>query len=135
MRKNTYPDKKHAKLVIASVLFGVSALLFLVYAPNIHFSIPCVFKRITGIPCFGCGLTRAFALASQLRFVEALSANILFLPVAIGIITYFVCALVEVFAGKSAIGWFNSILSKKWIIAIAVVLAGLSWLYNIVHGV
>jgi hypothetical protein len=35
----------------------------------------CGFRSVTGIPCPGCGMTRAFLLLSQLRVGEALSAN------------------------------------------------------------
>ncbi len=35
----------------------------------------CAFRSVTGIPCPGCGMTRAFLLLSELRVGGALSAN------------------------------------------------------------
>jgi len=61
--------------------------------------------------------------------------NILFLPLAIGMVVYFVCALVDIFTDKHAIEWLNSALSSKWIIAAAVLLMLASWYYNIIRGI
>ena len=126
-------NKAHAIKVAVFFPIGILIFLTLVYVPNIHFAIPCFFLRITGIPCPGCGLTRAFAAISRFDLVEAIRANILFLPLTLGGAAYFICALVEVFSGKPAIARFNSILSKKWIIALAVILTALSWIYNIIR--
>jgi hypothetical protein len=35
----------------------------------------CAFRSVTGIPCPGCGMTRAFLLLSQLRLGEAFATN------------------------------------------------------------
>ena len=61
--------------------------------------------------------------------------NLLFLPLTIGAITYFVCALIEVFTDKRAIRWLNSMLANKWVIAFAVILMLTSWGYNIWRGI
>jgi len=35
----------------------------------------CAFRSVTGIPCPGCGMTRAFLLLSQLRLGDAFATN------------------------------------------------------------
>ena len=71
--------------VLRLVIAGVFALMLvsgLAYAflgvdslAHVHLSLPCVFRAVTGVPCPGCGMTRAFLLLSQLRVEDALAAN------------------------------------------------------------
>jgi len=110
---------------------GVAAALLAFATP---FSMPCIFKLVTGLPCSGCGLTRSVVLAMQLDFVGAITMNILFLPLAIGAMAYFSGALLDLFAGKHTIDWLNAFLAKKLILAIIVMLAAVSWGYNIIRG-
>ena len=98
---------------------------------NTSFSVPCLFKLITGIPCPGCGLTRAFVLASQFNFIGAITANILFLPVFIGMAAFLLCAVLDAFFGKQAVKRLNLALNKKWIIALLAMLTAVSWYFNI----
>jgi len=113
----------------------VLGVLVLILITNTSFSIPCIWKLLFGMPCSGCGLTRAFILASQLKFFEAVTMNILFLPLAIGTAAYFMCVLIDTFFDKKAVIGFNLILSKKWFFVFAVILTGLSWYYNIIRGI
>ena len=46
----------------------------------------CMFKRITGIPCAGCGMTRAFLELYKLNIAAAFSYNLLALPLLIAFI-------------------------------------------------
>jgi len=123
-------DKKHAKWFLLAVAIAAGVLLITAATP---FAIPCVFRLITGIPCPGCGLSRAFLYAVRLDFLAALRMNILFVPLLVGGTAYLVCALLEL-RGKPAIARLNKALSKKWVIVIAVVLTAASWAYNIVYG-
>jgi len=125
------PDKKHAKWVLLA--FGATAGILLVTALT-PFAIPCVFRLVAGIPCPACGLSRAFLYVLRLDFFAALRMNILLLPLIIGGTVYLVCALLEL-RGKPAIARLNAVLSKKWIIALAAVLAAASWAYNIIYGI
>ena len=93
--------------------------------------IPCLVRLLIDIPCPGCGLTRAFAMASRFDILGAITMNLLFLPIALGGAAYFAGAVLDVFTGKHVVNWLNKFLSKKWIIALAVVLTGVSWGYNV----
>ena len=125
-------SKQHAKRIIMAYGIGVLVFAAILYTP---FFIPCIWKMITGIPCPGCGLTRAFIFAVQFNFIEAVRMNILFLPLSAGMTVFFVCALADVFAGRQWIKRVNSFLAKKWVVALAAILTALSWYYNIVRGV
>ena len=125
-------SKRFARRVIFAYVVGVLALLI---AANTPFYIPCLWKLAFGIASPACGLTRAFILASQFNLIEAAKMNILFLPLAVGMAIYFACALADAFFGKQAIKRFNCFFSQKWFIALAAVLAALSWYYNIVREI
>jgi hypothetical protein len=58
--------------VIALTVLGISAA----FKPESLPKIPlCTFKQITGRPCPGCGMTRAFCSISHARFSEAFHFN------------------------------------------------------------
>jgi uncharacterized membrane protein len=120
-----------AKNVLWIYAIGVWVFVAILYTP---LRIPCIWHTITGIPCPGCGLTRAFISASRLDFVGAMQENILFLPILVIMIAYFVGALIEIFLNKRAINWINSILNQKWMIAIGIILLLISWYLNIMRG-
>lgn len=58
------PSRFVIKLIILCTFIGV--LLFWVMMDW-----PCLFRRITGIPCIGCGLSRAWLAALRLDFYSA----------------------------------------------------------------
>lgn len=62
------------------VLFGTGLALYLL-------DIGCVFRAITGVPCPGCGMTRAWLEALHLDFYAALAYHPLFwcVPIVFGV--------------------------------------------------
>lgn len=69
------------RLLIAAV-FTVVLVSGLAYAflgmdflTHSDLGLPCAFRSVTGSPCPGCGMTRAFLLLSQLRINDALATN------------------------------------------------------------
>ena len=59
------------KLIVTAVVLMYTVMLYI--SP-----VSCVFLTITGIPCPGCGMTRAILSVLQLRFVEAFSYHAMF---------------------------------------------------------
>jgi len=130
--KNISTHKAHAIRVLLAYGAGVLVLGAIIHSP---LSIPCISKLLFDAQCPGCGLTRSFVMASQFNLWGAMTMNILFLPLTIGMIVYFACALIDAFTDRQAIDWLNSALSSKWIIAAAVLLMLASWYYNVVRGI
>jgi hypothetical protein len=126
------PDKKRATKILIIYALGVLTVIIIANTP---FFIPCIFLWLTGIPCPGCGLGRAFILASQFDFLGAIKTNILFLPLTLGFAAYFAAACIDLCTNKNAEKRLNAFLAKKWVIIIAVILTGVSWYLNISGGV
>ena len=73
------PDRV-LRLAIAAVFAvmlasGLAQFLGVDSLAHVDLSLPCVVRAVTGIPCPGCGMTRAFLLLSQLRLDDAMEAN------------------------------------------------------------
>jgi hypothetical protein len=94
----------------------------------------CLWKRLLGFPCPGCGLTRAFLLLSRLRFAEAVARNILTVPFLISVSAVLFCFIADLFFHKRRLRSLGAALTSKPAIAAAAVLAILSWGYNIAVG-
>lgn len=70
---------KKEKLLL---LLGYGAILCVFW----FFKLPCLFQHFLGIPCPGCGMTRAVLAALRLDFAEAFSYHAMFwsLPLLFG---------------------------------------------------
>lgn len=121
-------SKTYAKNVLLTYGLGAVLLLLIALTP---FTIPSVFRLVFGVPCPACGLTRAFLHALRLNFIQAMQMNILFAPIAIGALVYFVCAVLELFFDKKVFDRLNATLAKKRYTALGVLLMLASWGYNL----
>lgn len=96
---------------------GILAAIIFVAVATLLFGGVCYFKRITGIPCPGCGLTRSFLLILQGKFSQAWELH----PFAYGWIVFAIIFLVDryVLRGKEVL----------WKIALIVLCMGMLVLY------
>ena len=65
------------------------AATFMVSPEDLAGFLVCPFHQVTGLPCPGCGLTRAFCCISRLQFLEAWHHNpfgYLFYAMALGLV-------------------------------------------------
>ena len=129
------PNKKRAIKVFSVYIAG---LVFYALTTLTPFSIPCLIRTVSGIPCPGCGLTRAFIMAGQMDIFGAITMNILFLPLVILGAAYFICACMDFFGknpNSSAISRLNIRLNSKWFLIPIIPLVVASWAYNIIRGI
>lgn len=75
---------RHDRLMHELPLFilasGVVVLSFLLPALKSHHAwvnIPCIFYKVTGVPCLACGLTRSFVFTAHGNFVHAFEMHLL----------------------------------------------------------
>ncbi len=70
-----------ARILLASALVGVAAVVFF-FNPATHTFYPvCEFHRLTGLNCAGCGMTRALYALLHGKILTALHDNSLFVLV------------------------------------------------------
>jgi len=114
--------------------FSLCVIFGILYAGVFSMPAFCIVKAISGIPCPGCGLTRACAHLAAFRFAEAARQNILVAPFALSVFLGGACFLADRFFGKKWLARFHFMLTSKPAVASAAVLAFSSWVYNIVIG-
>lgn len=79
--------RKRNSIIFISVLgiiACIGAVIVKKYNPEEHsFFIPCIFYKLTGIKCAGCGMTRAIHNLLNGRIKEAIWYNLMLLPSAV----------------------------------------------------
>lgn len=79
--------KKRNSIIFISILAIIAcigAVIVKKYNPEEHsFFIPCIFYKLTGIKCAGCGMTRAIHNLLNGRIKEAIWYNLMLLPSAV----------------------------------------------------
>ncbi len=91
---------------------------------------PCLFFKLTGIPCPSCGLTTSFAHSARLHFYQA------FIAQPFGVIAFsltVICIPLFVFLIRRRIAWSTVIHARgvDWLIYALIAIYLLSWLYKI----
>lgn len=93
----------------------------------------CIFKGLTGIPCPGCGTTRAAVALARLEFADAFSRY----PLQSLVWSVFVAggfvAAGWVLSGRDLPSWPRRL--PVWVVVLVVALAAANWGYCISTGV
>ena len=87
-------------------MIGIILISFLYYKfySIYHIGIPCIFHKITGLYCPGCGITRALFALFELDLKKALQYNILIFIIGPFLLYYFI---------KKTYNWILSKEEKK----------------------
>lgn len=96
--------------VIFSLVITSGVLLYFWEVDSIHY-LPrvslCPFHFITGIPCPGCGMTRAFLTLGQLKMKEAIALNPFSIPLLSVMIFYLWLGYIPRFLQQKAVLRFS----------------------------
>ncbi len=71
--------KRLLRLCLITAALGIAALLYLFLFSRFGIGVPCMFHRLTGLSCPGCGGTRAMAALLMGQWKQALQYNPLIL--------------------------------------------------------
>lgn len=116
------------------IIWGPMALLIIVAAgffkDFIDLLPPCIFHRVTGVPCLTCGATRSIVALSQLDFAASFIHNPLTTIFAIALVIFSSISLFGYIFKKSLVLKFSG--REKGVLRIgAVALIALNWLFLI----
>ena len=77
-----------------SVIFGI-AVAYLIFVLCTGIGIPCLFYKVTGLKCVGCGISRMLVCLVRLDFVSAFGHNPFLFITGPFLIVYLVCGEVK----------------------------------------
>lgn len=121
MKLNNIKNYKYKNIVINVIILSILVIFYiLIYYFNINME--CIFKKITGISCPACGLTRGFNELFHFNLLLATKCNILTIPLFIFIVISVIWILFDILKNKNSyttniINFFN-----KYYIYILVIL-------------
>ena len=84
--KNSFRNRRGMHVILLALGILCLAVLFSILARQ-GIAIPCLFRKITGLQCPGCGNSRAALALFRLDIKEALQHNLLF-PLEFGYIAW-----------------------------------------------
>lgn len=114
------------------ILFSYPGLILIFLLYN-QFHIPCIFKKTFHIPCPSCGMTRAFNSILKLNFKNAISYNILSIPLFIILILIFIMTIVDLKSNKTYLNKIINLITKNYYIIILLLI--ISWIINIINNI
>lgn len=107
------------------------ALIVILSVYYLHLPIKCPFKIATGLPCPGCGGTRALVALMQGHFIEAVSINPLSVLIIIFALIAPVWLFIDCYRGSDSL---QRVIRGKWskptMIIVAIVII-VNWIWNI----
>lgn len=90
----------------------------------------CLFKRVFGISCLGCGLTRGFIAILRLEFKKATDYNVLSVPLFLGIGIFSFCCVIDAVWGKDFVEKIEKQLSKKYMYGVYIIIMIVATILN-----
>ena len=110
----------HGVMKIGALLLCVG-LLYALFVHRTGLAIPCIFRKVTGWLCPGCGITHQCMALLRLDFVGAFYANpVTFVLVPVILLLVFRILLRYIKTGKSTMQtWENTL---TWICSVALVI-------------
>ena len=125
--KNALKRKRQAlhSLFAGFVFFGF------LYAIAEIFSIrTCLFYRLFGVECFGCGLTRGFIAILRFKPLTSFRYHVLSLPLFVCIIVYFILCIIDIIFDKEYLLTIEKNLAKPFMYVIYVSVLVIAMILN-----
>ena len=122
-----------AKHPLHSLGAGLALFLAMCLYSKVKSTPICLLKRIFGISCPGCGMTRAFLAILQMDFRQAISYNILSIPLFAGILIYSLCAIIDRIFHRTTVEHIERQMAKPYMFFIYAILFVLVIVSNNIH--
>jgi hypothetical protein len=129
-----YKKMNSLDLLKVLAILGIGGLFFALIQIN-AIALPCLWKILFGVPCPGCGLTRAFTLITEFRLIEAMKMNIISVPLFFGGIVTICAAILELLWHKPTLSRLRHYAGCKGFIVFVATLTTISWVYNIARNI
>lgn len=126
-------SRKDVFILILVYLFGI---VWIVLNKCLNLSITlCPTKILWGIPCPGCGITRAIKLCFEgdLWAAVLMNPNIILVWIILPIAPFIL--IIQLTTRKDYIARINAFLDKKIYLVIILIAEGSIWIYNIVRHI
>lgn len=126
-------NRKDVFILILVYLFGI---VWIVLNKCLNLSITlCPTKILWGIPCPGCGITRAIKLCFEgdLWAAVRMNPNIILVWIVLPIAPFIL--IIQLTTRKDYIARINAFLDKKVYLVIILIAEGSIWIYNIVRHI
>lgn len=126
-------NRKDVFILILVYLFGI---VWIVLNKCLNLSITlCPTKILWGIPCPGCGITRAVKLCFEGDLLAAvrMNPNIILVWIILPIAPFIL--IIQLTTRKDYIARINAFLDKKVYLVIILIAEGSIWIYNIVRHI
>ena len=116
------------------VLIEFAALVLVLGAAYFQLPIGCPFKAITGLPCPGCGGTRALIALLHGQVWTAITINPLSVLLILFLIVAPVWEFIDCYRGTKTLR--NVLMGNwpTWVLAIVAIVIALNWIWNIYKG-
>ncbi|MCR4828990.1 MAG: DUF2752 domain-containing protein [Bacteroidales bacterium] len=127
--------KRYKSAILTTIALVVAVVLGLLPNSATSYYPPCVFHKLTGIPCPGCGTTRAWRHLMHGHFYDALYTNPLVLIAEVGFIVYVVWLWVDTVRGSNSLDKVMHFHMKPWMYVLVGVLVLANWVWSIQKGI
>lgn len=108
---------KKIKKIVSFLLFLICMFLYIKVSNYYNFEIDCIFYKLTGLYCPGCGITRMFESLFNLKFYQAFRFNPLVFVLLILFIIYLIIGL---FISKPTLKKINKIIIYPLLLIIVI---------------
>lgn len=112
--------------LVLAALFAAGIIYYIITRFGIH--IPCMFKKITGLYCPGCGVTRMCMNLIKLNFYEAFRSNQ---------VCFFVFPVLAVIFARRAYCYvkYGAVKNEKWMSVIVVIIIIVLLIFGIFRNI